>query len=453
MKAGKNSILINIMPIFAMLIAILPGILYRTPSLEIAKTAILTLILTTAAAFYIRINADIILTKRFAKTVIILSYLGGLVLLLFAPQPYLLCFWMLGGLLVAMLIDNKLGLLLHFNLSFIMGISMDLDPEIVIHILILGVVMSLLAGALRSTGTAIYAMIIILSTNVTLSFVINNFIFDTKENYNYLTSLFSVCGVLVIAYVIGLIYDRLLKKKELPAASEKSAEVTATSREAADPEASPVMIQPTVETMDFDSDIVIEAPEALHSDGTGLQKVIGSGPSYEVLCSEDNELLTRLREFSKNLYAHSIYIGELSARAARVVGADEALSRAGGYYHEIGKITGLSNYIEEGLGLAEDYAFPRELKAILKEHNIKYDKPNSVEAAIVMLSDNVVSTIDYIRSSKDHRFTTNKIIDNIFQMRLEKGTFDGADLSLKDFKALREFYHAEFNPSREGRHA
>ncbi len=74
--------------------------------------------------------------------------------------------------------------------------------------------------------------------------------------------------------------------------------------------------------------------------------------------------------------------------------------------------------------LAEEYAFPKELKAILKEHNIKYERPNSVEAVIVMLSDNVVSTIEYIEKNDGHRFSSNKIIDNIFQMRMDKGTFD-----------------------------
>ena len=116
---------------------------------------------------------------------------------------------------------------------------------------------------------------------------------------------------------------------------------------------------------------------------------------------------------------------------------------AGGLYHEIGKLNG-KNYIEEGLIIAEDYAFPKELKAILREHNIKYDKPNSVEAAIVMLSDSVVSTIEYIEKSEDRKYTTNKIVDNIFQMRMEKGTFDGANLTLNNFKDLKEFYQKEF---------
>jgi putative nucleotidyltransferase with HDIG domain len=163
-----------------------------------------------------------------------------------------------------------------------------------------------------------------------------------------------------------------------------------------------------------------------------------------VLCDLDNELVRRMKQYSESLYDHSVRIGDLSCRAAMEIGADEMLAMAGGLYHEVGKING-RNYIEEGLILAEEYAFPKELKAILKEHNIKYERPSSVEAVIVMLSDNVVSTIEYIEKNDGHRFSPNKIIDNIFQMRLDKGTFDASSLSLKDFKRLKEFYQKEFS--------
>jgi putative nucleotidyltransferase with HDIG domain len=176
---------------------------------------------------------------------------------------------------------------------------------------------------------------------------------------------------------------------------------------------------------------------------TDLDRIIGTSSSYDVLCSPTNELLMKLKQHSEALYAHALYIADLSARAAKLIGASEQLAMAGGLYHEIGKLNG-KNYIEEGLIIAEDYAFPKELKAILREHNIKYDKPNSVEAAIVMLSDSVVSTIEYIEKSEDRKYTTNKIVDNIFQMRMEKGTFDGANLSLNNFKDLKEFYQKEF---------
>ena len=444
-RRPTNSILITILPILSMIAAILPGILNKSSGVEVAKVSILTLILTTVATFYIRLNLDTISEKKLSKTVITLSYLASICLLLIVPEPYLYSFWMLGGLLVAMTIDSNLGLLFHFSLSFVMGISLDPRPEIVIHVLIIGVVMNLLAGALRTTSTAIYAMIIILSTNVTLSFVINNFIFGTKVSYNYLYSLFSILAVLVTAYLLCLLYD-LITVNRKGAVSEELIQ-----------QAEPIQLIQTPVITDNTAELSIQSITAEASETnlelssskeeeevtSNLDRIIGTSSSYDVLCSPTNELLLRLKQHSESLYAHALLIADLSGRAAKLIGASEQVAMAGGLYHEIGKLNG-KNYIEEGLLIAEDYAFPNELRAILREHNIKYDKPNSVEAAIVMLSDSVVSTIEYIEKTDERKHTTNKIIDNIFQMRMDKGTFDGVNLSLRDFKILKEFYQKEF---------
>ncbi len=434
MKTGKKSILITILPILSMFAAIVPGYLYKNSFLEVAKIAILTMVLTAVATFYIRANEVSILQKRLSRTIITLGYLCAICLLLFIPKPYMFCFWMVGGLLIAMLIDNKLGMLFHFNLTIIMAISLSLGLELVIQIMVIGAMMCLLSGALRAKATAVYVIIIILSTNVTLSFVINNFIFNKDVNYNYLNSLFSILAVLVTAFLLCLVYDESGKKNTTGDVSE---------------EADIILINTTDEVNTVDVANVGTEPSASSSNQSEeiieQQKTTEeSGPSYDILCSEENELLRKLKQASEAIYVHALKIGDLSYRAAKEVGANELLAKAGGLYHEIGKLRG-KNYIEEGLAIAEEYSFPKELKAILKEHNIKYDKPNSVEAAIVMLSDNIVSTIEYIEKSEDNKYSTNKIIDNIFQMRMDKGTFDGVNLSLKEFKVLKDFYEKEFN--------
>ncbi len=447
-RKGQNSILITLLPILSMLAAIIPGILNKTPGVEVAKVAVITMILTMVATFYIRLNPDILLEKKLAKTVITLSYLGSIGLLLLVPEPSLYSLWMLGGLFVAMVIDNKLGLLFHFSLTFIMGISFNPRAEIIIHILIIGLIMNLLSSALRTASTVIYAIIIVLSTNVTISFVINNFIFETNANYNYLFSLFSILVVLVTAFLLSLGYELAVGKSN--ASGSEAKVITETVAE----QAKSVLLANTLEqesvlnmqSITFAGEETEEevASSIEMEENSTLDRVIGTSSSYDVLCSPTNDLLLKLKQYSETLYQHALRIADLSERAATVIGAQEQLAKAGGLYHEIGKMNG-KNYIEEGLIIAEDYAFPKELKSIIKEHNIKQDKPNSVEAVIVMLSDSVVSTIEYLEKTGEHKFTTNKIIDNIFQMRMEKGTFDNAKLSLKDFKLLKEFYQKEFN--------
>jgi len=445
-KGKRHSVLINILPVLSMIIAILPGILLKTSGIEIAKVGILTFMLTAAASFYIRLNAGSILNKKLAKTIITLGYLGSILLLLLVPAPETFSFWMFGGLLVSMLIDNKLGLFLHFNLSFILGITLSLRPEVIIHILVIGVMMSLLAGALRQKSTVIYAIIIILSTNITLSFVINNFIFDTTVTYNYLNSMFSILALLVFTFFFCIFYDKLNKQDVANGVFEYLTESsTLEENNSKNSNESQKLAVSSIIELDLNHDSVSKEIESTEiNDGYDPNWNLNMRTSYELLCDDNNELINKMKQNSEILYAHALHIGDLSCRAAKEIGANDLIAKAGGLYHEVGKING-KNYIEEGLLIAEEYAFPRELKVILKEHNIKYDKPSSVEAAIVMLSDNVVSTIEYIVKTEDHKFTTNKIIDNIFQMRMDKGTFDASNLSLKDFKKLKEFYQKEFS--------
>lgn len=488
----EKSLLINILPVLSMIFTILPGVLRKVPGIEVARDGILIFILTTVLTFYIRMNIGIIRGKKNAKLILLLCYLTSICLLMLIPKPESYCFWMIGGMVLSMIVDSKVGLLVHFNMTFLLGISFEHRPETVIQILIIGALMSLLSGALKQKSTVIYATIILISTNITLSFAMNNFIFDTITNYNYLGSLFSILSVIVISFFIHMLYAKFAgdvhtEVKEETIGEEKhssgevldavqsddvkATEVTLTQEDVSDSsmteerEANAESINEVQEKATSTDTASTTTKDPIHtkeemdkrddqpsnqfgetqdsSDILTQQRNLGIRTSYEVLCDTNNELLRRLKQFSDKLYDHAMLIGDLSKRAARVVGANEDLALAGGLYHEIGKLHG-NNYIEEGLIIAEDYAFPNELRAIIKEHNIKYDKPNSVEAAIVMLSDNVVSTIEYIEKTGDNRFTKGKIIDHVFQMRIEKGTFDQVQLSKNDYDALKDFYHKEF---------
>jgi cyclic-di-AMP phosphodiesterase PgpH len=453
-------IMVTLFPLLSMLVAVFPGILKQHPGTETIKVGILMLILTGIASFYIKYNIQQLQTKRLGKTIIILGYLLSICLLLYIPNPECYHFWMIGGLLVAMLIDKKLGLLLHFNLSILLGIALTMNIGTILQVLIMGVMLCFLSGALQSKSTVIYSTIILLSMDITVAFVINNFKFDEQTNFDYLLSMFSLLLVIVVSFILSMLYyskqldtsveskvdvkanqvELLLEKqgfiqdnqqeaKPLPLTEHSAYNIIATS--------SPIE---NARVMELSIQELTSTQEAM--DVTMISK--GERTNYDVLCDRNNILIQKMKNFSEDLYQHALIIGDLSHRAALAIGVNETLAWAGGLYHEVGKING-KNYIEEGLILAEEYGFPNELKAILKEHNIKYEKPNSVEAVIVMLADNIVTTIEYIEKNDDRKFTTQKIIENIFQMRMDKGTFDLADLSLKDYKSLKEFFISEFS--------
>ena len=411
-RSASIIIFLSLLPFLSVLTIILTGSIQNIDVLDLMKVGVLAFLLTTALCFFVRMH-DNIFEIKFSKTIILISYLLSIVLIMLQKSPEIYSFWMIGALLITMLIDNKLGLMVYFNLAFVLSITSYLNLEATIQLLIMGVLFALVSGSLRNKATEIYAAIILLSTNITLSFNMNNFIFETNNNINYLTSFFSILAVLVTAFLLSLLYDWIVKKLDLNISDELAISSI---------------------------DIVDNTPE---STGDELTTDRSIRTSYDILLSDNNELLLKMKEHSEALYKHSILIGDLSGRAAKTIDANEELARAGGYYHELGKIKG-KNYIEEGLKLADEYAFPEELKSILRQHSIKHDKPTFVEAAIVMMSDNVASTIEYIKKTGDQKFTSDKIVDNIFRMRMEKGTFDDSGLSVKDFKLLKDFYQNEY---------
>lgn len=418
MENNKNpGISISFLPMLSVSATVLAGIVRQTQGIELLKTVILTLILTYLSVFFIRWQEDNIMQRRFTKEIMIGGYLLPLLLILLPLHPEVYCFWLIGSLMVAMLVDLKLGLLFVFNHTFLLSFTESLKPETLLFFLAVGVLMCLLSEPLKSWNTAIYASIVILSTSVSLAFVFNNFLFRVSTGFNYLSSLLSIFVVLVTAFLLSNLYDRKVGKvtSNQPMISE---EFNAATMEKA-------------QDVSTKTKLNYQYPDR------------GARTSYELLLADNNGLLTKLRETSEAVYLHCIQMGDVSERAALLIGADAILAKAGGIYHEIGKING-KDYIQEGQRIAEEYNFPRELKAILRQHNINYEKPSSVEAVIVMLSDNVVSTMEYIKNTKENRYTADKIVDHLFQLRLSKGTFDESGLSVKDYKALRTFYQKEF---------
>lgn len=56
------------------------------------------------------------------------------------------------------------------------------------------------------------------------------------------------------------------------------------------------------------------------------------------ILNEDCELMSELKSFSERLYIHSVAVGRMSEGVAKKMGYDSALAKAGGMYHEIGRM-------------------------------------------------------------------------------------------------------------------
>ena len=73
------------------------------------------------------------------------------------------------------------------------------------------------------------------------------------------------------------------------------------------------------------------------------------------------------------------------------------------------------------------------------EHNVKSRAPKSKEAAIVMLSDTVVSTIEYVKGTMDKKDISEQVlVENAINKRLTSGALNKSGLTIEEFNTIKE---------------
>ena len=222
--------------------------------------------------------------------------------------------------------------------------------------------------------------------------------------------------------------------------------------------------------------------------------LFGITTSFQLLelANPTQKLLRRLMLEAPGTYNHSLLVGNLAERAAEAIGADPLLARVAAYYHDVGKLANPLAYIENqgggenvhdeltpeesvalvkahvarGIDLAYEYRLPKPVIAFIPQHHgtalISYfharaqeraanvddahfrhsgPKPQSREAAILMLADGVEASV---RSLSDHdEPTIRAMVERIIRERLDDGQFDECDLTLRDLERIREAFVAQ----------
>lgn len=159
----------------------------------------------------------------------------------------------------------------------------------------------------------------------------------------------------------------------------------------------------------------------------------------------DYGLLLRLQEYSGKLFIHSMKISSVSAQAARHMGGNVQLAQAGGLYHEIGRITGEKDYVAAGVRLAEENDFPENLIEVIKQHSTGYENPKTLEATIVMFTDSIISTSDYLEQKGKRKAISDKqLVESIFEHRISNGILAESGLDEAAIERLKQFYIRQY---------
>lgn len=169
-------------------------------------------------------------------------------------------------------------------------------------------------------------------------------------------------------------------------------------------------------------------------------------PEYDqntlvLLASTEHMLMQRIKHYSEALYIHSVRTGKLSCRAAESAGYNKNLAMAGGLYHEAGRIYENEDYKEACEKIAAEYAFPLQLTYIIKQHGCTSGGPLSPEAVLVMVSDGIISTDEYLkRTGKREQIPDERLIKSVFNSKAMKEKLNNSGIEKEQIEKLMDFY-------------
>ena len=164
---------------------------------------------------------------------------------------------------------------------------------------------------------------------------------------------------------------------------------------------------------------------------------------YDRINDPEFTLLVQLKEKNQRAYYHAIHTAHFCEKLAGLIGADVSLCKAGGYYHKIGKMRGESN-ISHALDIAAEYDFPPQLRHLLKEYGAQNTPLRSKEAAIVLLSDAMVSSVMFLfEKNKNASLNYEQIAAVVFKQQLESHVLDDCMITMEELTAIRECFAGE----------
>ncbi|MCR5655779.1 MAG: hypothetical protein K6G07_09125 [Lachnospiraceae bacterium] len=159
---------------------------------------------------------------------------------------------------------------------------------------------------------------------------------------------------------------------------------------------------------------------------------------YSEINDTEHELLTKLKTIDNDAYFHAIHTAYLAEKCAYRIDCDMPLTKAGGYYHRIGLLQG-KDTLQNALLVCTAHHFPPELIELLKEYGSKNAKRISREAAIVQISDAMVSSVSFLYSKdKSTPLDYGKIVDVIIRKKTESGDWNNCELTFRELNEIKK---------------
>lgn len=150
------------------------------------------------------------------------------------------------------------------------------------------------------------------------------------------------------------------------------------------------------------------------------------------------QLLVELKASSKEEYYHAVHTAYLCDRIARRLELDDEVVKACGYYHRIGMLKGDNTWETVG-EILEENQFPLRVREIIREYVDKKEQIVSKETVVLLFSDTVISSIQYLFSKNPQvELDYQKLIGAIFKKKIESGIIDHSHISMKEIQEMNK---------------
>lgn len=433
----KTSMLLFLFSILGILtIALIKNLSFT----EMIRGVILVLLINVILICYIGLFRERILIKNHAWWMISVSYVISIVCMYQRTSENDIPFWIIGGVLVAGIIDLNLGLVLTYSLTILSAAMFGIAAEQLIFQLLICTGMCILSSYLKKSSNVIYVLMVTATMNITLSFVFHDF--NTTEVFSMqgLITVIYCLLIMLLVYALGKLTEKWIKIQEREPDCDlvQQAELAVSNEIIEESEVEEEYLEENEEIIGFSLPGIIEET-SIDFDLQNMKDEFDQIKRLEEITKPDFSLLVRMQEESPKLYKHVKQIADVSRDAAIYIGVNETMAYAGGLYHEVGRLVS-KNYVEEGIKLAKEYDLPDQVVDIIKQHNLKSELPTSIECAIVMLSDSIINGINFLKSKTGQEVNIEKVVENTFNHRMSKGAIDETGLTIKMYHQLKEFY-------------
>lgn len=154
--------------------------------------------------------------------------------------------------------------------------------------------------------------------------------------------------------------------------------------------------------------------------------------TMEQLLLEDCEIALRMQEVAPRAFHRAKEIARFAREIADKLGENDALVYAAALYHDVDRF-----YKGNPKALLPEYLYN-----MIQRQNNKQE-PISVEELIVLLSNHVLAIHHYMeRNNTD--ISTEKVIENIFNLQLKKGNIITAGISMSLYHKMKQEFTAQF---------